>query len=572
MTARTGAELLIEALQGAGIDCVFGVPGTQVVPVFEALRKSALRIVVPTHELAAGFMAMGYARASSPARAGVVITIPGPGFTYALTPLAEAKLDGVPLVHVTLTPTRGPDGGPGFQAIDQAAIARSLVKEIVEVADARSVGSGVARAVALALAAPRGPVLLHLAERALGELDGVAPAAAGPSFTEARSDWGDVLSKLLGAQRPAVLVTGDCDAAGLGALAARDHVPVCVTPAARGAVADDHLWGLCFDDQRTSLTTLNAFLAETDVLLVLGSQLSHVATAGYELALPERRMVWVRGAPGAGEGHYLGAQKVMGEPQDLLEAWRREGGERGTAGSKSTWTETRIQEWRARLAGERAMALPEPKVRGVPGGSADGLFAGLRQALPRDAIVVTDSGMHQVLTRRYLDILDAGGLLMPSDFQSMGFGIPAAIGARLGAPRRPVVAVVGDGGFAMSGFEIMTAVKEAIPLVVIVFNDGRLNLIRLQQLREYGREHGVEVADVDFEAFAHAAGVKYFDVDGDPARTMQEALAAGGPALVEVRLGDSMAVLRTRMSRLVTEGARSLLGRSLVRWLKRRFR
>ena len=572
MTARTGAELLIEALQDAGIDCVFGLPGTQVVPVFEALRGSTLRIVVPTHELAAGFMAMGYARASSPARAGVVITIPGPGFSYALTPLAEAKLDGVPLVHVTLMPTRGPDGGPGFQAIDQAAIARPLVKEIVEVAEARGVGGGVARAVALALAAPRGPVLLHLAERALGDLEGGAPGAAGPSFTEARSDWGDVLTKLRGAQRPAVLVTGDCDATGLSALAARDHVPVCVTPAARGAVADDHLWGLCFDDQRTSLATLNAFLGETDALLVLGSQLSHVATAGYELALPERHMVWVRAAPGAGEGHYLGAQKVTGEPQDLLEAWRREAAGGGAGAWQSTWTETRIQEWRARLAGERVMALPEPKVRGVPGGSAEGLFTGLRQSLPRNAIVVTDSGMHQVLTRRYLDILEAGGLLMPSDFQSMGFGIPAAIGAQLGAPQRPVVAVVGDGGFAMSGFEILTAVKEAIPVVVIVFNDGRLNLIRLQQLREYGREHGVDVPEVDFEAFAHAAGVKYFDVDGDPARTLREALAVGGPVLIEVRLGDSVAVLRTKVSRLVKEGARNLLGRSVVRWLKGRFR
>jgi len=566
VTALTGAELLVDAIKAAGVDCVFGMPGTQVVPIFEALRARELRVVVPTHELAAGFMAMGYARASLPARAGVLITIPGPGFAYALTPLAEAKLDGVPIVHVTLIPTKGPDGGPGFQAIDQDAMARPLVKEIIEVHSANGVTGGVERAVALSLAAPRGPVLLHLAESALGDLDGGAPGGAGPAFTEARSDWSEVLLTLRKAERPAVLVTGDCEASGLAALAARDHVPVCVTAAARGAVPDDHLWGLCFDDQRTSLSTLNAFLAQVDALLVLGGQLSHVATAGYEMALPER-MLWVRAAPGAGDRHFPGAHRVTGEPQDLIEAWRGDGS--GTWGS--AWTEPLMQEWRTRVAGERSMALPEPKVRGVPGSSAQGLLAGFQQALPRNAMVVTDSGMHQVLTRRYLDVFEPGGLLLPSDFQSMGFGIPAAIGAHLGAPRRPVVAVVGDGGFAMTAFEMLTAVREAIALVVVVFNDGRLNLIRLQQLREYGREHGVRVPEVDFEGFARAAGLAYFEVDGDPARTMREALAAGRPALVEVRLGDSAAVLRTKVSRLAKQGVQHLLGRSVVRWLKGRF-
>jgi acetolactate synthase-1/2/3 large subunit len=570
VTARTGADLLIDAIKASGVDCVFGMPGTQVVPIFESLRERQLRVVVPTHELAAGFMAMGYARASSPVRPGVVITIPGPGFTYALTPLAEAKLDGVPMIHVTLMPTKGPEGGPGFQAIDQATMARPLVKEIIEVPDANGVTAGVERAMALALAAPRGPVLLHLAARALGDLAGGTPGggAVGPAFTEARSDWGDVLTSLRQAERPVVLVTGDCDAAGLAALAARDRVPVCVTPAARGAVPDDHLWGLCFDDQRTSLSTLNEFLGQTDALVVLGSQLSHVATAGYELAIPEQRMTWVRAAPGAGEGHYLGARQVTGDPQDLLEAWRRD--ESGGPW-RSQWTEAALQEWRTRLAGERVMALPEPKVRGVSGGSSAALFAGFRQALPRNAIVVTDSGMHQVLTRRYLDVFESGGLLLPSDFQSMGFGIPAGIGAQLAAPRRPVVAVVGDGGFAMTGFEMLTAVREGVSLVVVVFNDGRLNLIRLQQLREYGREHGVDVPEVDFEGFARAAGLSYFEVDGDPARTMREALDAGAPALVEVRLGDSAAVFRTKVSRLAKQGVMRLLGPSLVKWLKGRF-
>jgi acetolactate synthase-1/2/3 large subunit len=567
VTTSAGADLLVAGLQELGIDCVFGLPGTQVVPVFESLRRRGLRVVVPTHEMAAGFMAMGYARASAPARPGVLITIPGPGFTYALTALAEAKLDGVPLIYVTLVPTRSADGGPGFQAVDQTAMARSVVKDIIEVADADGVAGGVARAAALAVAYPQGPVLLHIVEGALGGASG-APAAALTTRTAEPVDWSGVLASLREAQRPAVVVAGDFDVPGLGILAARDHVPVCVTAAARGVVPDDHLWCLCFDDQRTPLAVLNEFLETVDFCLVLGGQLSHVATAGYELKLLEARMTWVRPGPGVGEGNYGRARSVTGEPRDLLDQWRRTGG-----APKSRWSAEDLRTWRSRLAREREMALPEPKIQGAGGegggDSAEAFFSGLRRGLPRESIMVTDSGLHQALVRRHWSVLEPRGLLFPSDFQSMGFGIPAAIGVHLAAPERPVVALVGDGGFLMSGFELLTAVKETIPLVVIVFNDGKLNLIRLQQLREYGREHGVALPHLDFEQFAQAAGVSYFLVDGDPARTIHDALDAGGPALVEVRVGDSAAVTRTRVKGLARETVRDALGPSLVGWLKR---
>ena len=567
MSARTGADLLVEGFEALGVDCVFGLPGTQVVAVFESLRRRGLRVVVPTHELAAGFMAMGYARASTESRPGILITIPGPGFTYALTPLAEAMLDGVPLVLVTLAPTRGPDGGPGFQAVDQSAIARPLVKEIVDVPDAGAVPAALARAAARAIAQPQGPVLLHLAEGALGELTGmpapvppVAPGHSAPDFSEA-------LAALRRAERPVVVVTGDFDAPGLGMIAARDRVPVCVTAAARGALPDDHRWALTFDDQRTSVSALNEFLATVDCCLVLGGQLSHVATAGYALNLPDQHMIWVRPAAGGGERYFPKARKIEGEPRDLVEAWRREG-----AAPASKWTDEQMRDWHARLTRERRMALPEPRVHGVEGNTPEGFFDGFGKAVPRDAIVITDSGLHQVLARRHLEVSEPRGLLFPSDFQSMGFGIPAAIGAHLAAGTRPVVALVGDGGFLMTGLEMLTAVKESVPLVVVVFNDGQLNLIRLQQIREYGREHGVAVPAMDYEAFARAAGILYRLVDGDPALALRDALAANAPALVELRLGDSPAVTRTRATSLVRETARGVLGRSFVKWLKRRFR
>lgn len=566
MSARNGADLLVQGFEALGLDAVFGLPGTQLVAVFESLRRRGLRVVVPTHEMAAGFMAMGYARASERPRPGVVLTIPGPGFTYALTALAEAKLDAVPLIHVTLAPARSAAGAPGFQAVDQTTLARPLVKEIIEVRAPADVAAGLSQSAAVALEPPVGPVLLHLSQGALGDVDG-APATEGGASAGERADWSEVLSALRGARHPVVVVAGDFDARELAVLAARDRVPVCVTPAARGAVPDDHLWGLTFDDQRTSLPTLNAFLSNVDLCLVLGGHLSHVATAGYEMAFPERHMIWVRpaaGGEGGGEAHFPRARKVSGDPQDLLLAWRSDG-----VAAASRWTEDDLRRWRSRLRNEHHMAYPEPKVRGVPGGSPEQLFAGLAAALPREAIVVTDSGLHQVLARRYLQVQEPRGLIFPTDFQSMGFGIPAGLGAQLAAPARPVVALVGDGGFLITGLEMLTAVKEQVPLVVVVFNDGQLNLIRLHQIQEYGREHGVRVQGMDYAAFAEATGIAYRLVDGDPAAAMREALDAGGPALVEVRLGDTVAVDGARARSLARETARALMGRSLVRWLKR---
>lgn len=272
--------------------------------------------------------------------------------------------------------------------------------------------------------------------------------------------------------------------------------------------------------------------------------------------------------PRSGGGIYTRARSIIGEPHDLLDLWRRAG-----AAPQSRWSEEEMRTWRSRLAREREMPLPEPKIQGAGGGeggdSVQAFFSSLRRGLPRESIMVTDSGLHQVLVRRHWPVLEPRGLVFPSDFQSMGFGIPAAIGAQLAAPERPVVALVGDGGFLMSGFELLTAAKEMIPVIVIVFNDGKLNLIRLQQLREYGREHGVVLPHLDFEQFAQAAGVPYFRVDGDPARTIHDALDAGGPALVEVRVGDSAAVTRTRLKSLARETVRGVMGRSLVGWLKR---
>jgi thiamine pyrophosphate-dependent acetolactate synthase large subunit-like protein len=161
------------------------------------------------------------------------------------------------------------------------------------------------------------------------------------------------------------------------------------------------------------------------------------------------------------------------------------------------------------------------------------------------------------------------GLILPADFQSMGFGVPAAIGASLAHPARRVVAVVGDGGLAMSAMELLTAARERVPVVVVVMNDGFLNLIRLQELGD-GATSAVTLRNPDFRLLARACGVGFARVDGDPRETISWALQQDCPVLVEVLVGDSPAIARLRAVGVARSAARKMLGRrglDRLRWL-----
>jgi acetolactate synthase-1/2/3 large subunit len=226
--------------------------------------------------------------------------------------------------------------------------------------------------------------------------------------------------------------------------------------------------------------------------------------------------------------------------------------------------------WRERLRAPMPARFPEPRFAEVDGGTAAAFFGALRRALPSHGILVTDSGLHQSLARRYFEVRSPNGHIFPNDFQSMGYGLPAAIGAKIAAPARPVVAVVGDGGFVMSGMELLTAVREQVPLVVVVFHDGRLNQIRLQQLAEFGREHDVALRTPDFASFARAIGMSYMRLAGDATAALRTAIASPEPILVEVLVGDSAAIRALQVRGFARQATRRLLGPRVVAWLKRR--
>ena len=524
MSRLSGARAITGVLEEAGAGVVFGLPGGQNVALFEALRRSSLRTIVPTSELAAGFAAAGFAAASG--RPGVLTTIPGPGFAYALPALAEARLDSLPVVVIAVAPREGGIALP-LQAFDQAAVAAPVVKEVLS-ADAEGAAAAVRRALALAVSGEPGPVLVHVSEQALEARDRDEPSVDAPRAAVAAAD---VAARLAAAERVVVHVGGGATgcAEDVVTLVERVGAVAIATTSGRGVVPEDHPRSLAVDAPGTGASALNELLDRADLVLALGVKYSHNGALGGALRIDPSRFVRVDASADVLAAAYPADTAVeadvpafLGALLDALPPEPRPG-----------WPDEDLTRLRPRL--DRAVRTRlEPALRVAAAEAPADFFAALRRALPRDGVLVTDSGLHQQLARTHFPVLRPRTLLVPTDLQSMGFGIPASLGAAAARPGAPVVALVGDGGLSVSGLELGTAAREGLPLTVLVFTDRRFTLIRLQQLARFGQEFGVDTARLDVERLAAAVGIRYLRIDADPEPRLREAIASGGPVLAEV--------------------------------------
>lgn len=567
MKRQTGASRMVEALQLANVRCVFGLPGTQTVELFEAFRRSGLRTVVATNELSAAFMAGGWARVTG--EPGVLVTIPGPGFTWALTGLAEARLDSIPLLHITGAPPDAPiDRRFRQQELDQTAIAAPLVKRVIEVDSHSDPGVAVLEGLLTTRSGEPGPVLLQVSSTTLSR-EFSFPALNAPSSS--RSDpevLKAVCARVQRARRPILLVGQGTNghAQHVRALVEQMRVPLLTTPSARGVLPENHPFNFGFDPFAGKIRDVNELLESSDLVLVIGCKLGHGGTSGFGLRLPVDRLVHVDASGDVVGANYPASLGVVADAGDLLNALLM------SSPPPSAWTEDELESWRIRVA-VRTPDSREPRIAGTQEGDPRSFFQSLRRVLPPEAILVLDSGLHQILARRYFSVLESRGLLTPTDLQSMGFAIPTAIGARLAMPDRPVVALVGDGGFAMTALELLTAVREHVSLIVIVFVDGAFGQIRLQQLANYGVGHGVSLENPDFCLLAASVGARHELVEDNNIETvMGAALGHSGVTVIEVTVGDTFAIRRTAAVARTRETTRRMAGPRIFRLLKTIFR
>jgi len=541
------ARAIRSALERCNARAAFGLPGAGNQVLFQALRSSGIRLVVPTHELAAAFMAGAYGRVAG--LPGILLTIRGPGFAYALAGIAEAWQDSAPMVHIVSAPPEDRHLRHRHQALDQAAIVRPIVKAVFGVTEPADLYETVGLAFEAARSGEPGPVVVQLGAKV--DTEASAQISCAGQLDTARAVW----ARIHRARKPVLMLGQGCvgNAAAIARYVERTGTPVFTTASGRGVIPESSPWCLGYDSLRRSTRELNTFLREADLVIAIGARLAFNGTAGFGVELPPERLVHVDASASSLNAVYQASDAAVMTAEEFFEL------PESVAAPRTLWTAEALAPWRAkiRLAHRHD---PEP---GIAGDAPEHFFARLRKALPDDALIVTDSGLHQVLARRYFEVREPHGLLLPTDLQSMGFALPSAIAAKLAAPARRVVALVGDGGALMSGLELAVAVRERIALTAVVFNDGYLNQIRLQQLEYDGRSYGVALPRIDFKALAEATGARYLACSSSILECMESCSSDSGVTLIEVPVTDSAALRVRAAARRGKAVVRSALG---ARW------
>jgi acetolactate synthase-1/2/3 large subunit len=526
MAARTGAHLLVESLIGEGVDLLFGIPGVGTLAVYDVfVDHPELRHIEVRHEQSAVFMADGYARASG--RIGVAFTSNGPGALNTITAMATAFNDSVPVLHlVSENPPEVRRKGKGhFHDIsDQFGIFRPVSGHAAQVALADEIPTAVQSAFfALRNRRPR-PALVEFANEALTTTAMTAPLEPAPGL-QRPVDPGTVAraaAVLAEAERPLVWAGGGVAtpeaAAALLRLAERLGAPTITTQKGKGAIPSQHPLHI---GNWANEQPVRDLIAECDVLLAVGTRFSYFPTGGWSLRLPDR-IVQIDIDPAEIGRNYQVEAGLVGDARaalDTLEAELDRLGHRPLP-----WRDDEVAKTLARIS--EAVGTPiEIEV-----------LDQIRDALPAASLVFNDPTTIAFWARSHWKTDRPRTWFVPSGFGTLGFALPAAIGARLARPDTPSVAIIGDAGIMFTIQDLMTAVQEHVPVIVVVFNDEGYGVERRHQDHLYGRRSGVDVMPPDFVALARAFGARGLLVD-DLSRvgeTVASVIDADGPTLIEV--------------------------------------
>ncbi len=525
MTKMAGADLVVRALEDEAVTFAFGIPGTHNIELYDALARSTkVRPILVTDEQSASFMADGVARSSG--QLAVVNVVPGAGLTHALSGIAEAYLDGIPMLVLACGIRR--DSGRAFQLhdVDQLAIARPVTKAQFHVANGSEIYESVRHACQIARRAPAGPVIVEIpAEYYLFLQDArLGPPQELPGSQGSPQEEIDRVCSLLNASHRPLLYLG-LGAAGAGdklvTLAERLNAPVATTIEGKGVFNEQHpLWLWC--GFGASAPPYVRKIANTcDLTLAIGCRFSEVGTGSYGFE-PSGKLIHVDIDPSVLRKNYRPELAVVSDAAHFVTALLARLASRPIdevlrrdirSGQDEVW-----RRWSTDVASEKVY----PPF----------LLRTLQAAVGDNAIYTTDSGNGTFLAMECLRLGSPRSFLAPVDYSCMGYAVPAAIGAALASPQRPVIALAGDGAFLMTGLELLTAAQLQLPLMVLVLRDRELAQIAQFQQTALGRKSCSELPDYDLEALCRGVGVEYISLPRN--------------ADVEAALGKAVAVTRSR--------------------------
>lgn len=572
MTTIGGAALVVRALEDEGIRFAFGIPGTHNIELYDALATSAkVRTVLITDEQSAGFMADAVWRANR--ELACVNVVPGAGLTHALSGIAEAYLDGMPLLVLGCGIRRDSPFGYQLHDVDQLAIAAPVCKATFRPATGRELYQTIRKACTIARAGTPGPVMVevpvdqYLFKHDVGPL--TAPEPIPPPVADPALLAQAVALLTAAGARPLLYLGWGAATAGadLVRLAETLGAPVATTITGKGVFPESHplfLWN-GFGDAAPPF--VRAVADHCTITLAIGCRFSEVGTGSYS-CVPKGSLIHGDINRDAIGRNFPAAIALEGDAAAIVTALLS--GLRGRSAPDAPEIREKIRIGHARVIQDRLDAPSPDRVTPAM------LFDRLARTFGTDTIYTTDSGNGTFLAMECLKLDRPGQLLAPVDYSCMGYAVPAAIGAKLARPDVPVIALPGDGALLMTGLELLTAASQGVAVAVFVLRDRELAQIAQFQRTAFNRKASSILPEYDVASLAEAVGIEWLRLGRDAeidevVEYARRVTTEGRPIVVDVAIDYTAAtyftkgVVRTNLGRLPFRDRLRFIGRAIAR-------
>ena len=552
MTTMTGAQITIESLLAEGVDTIFGYPGGAILPTYDALvQNTALRHILVRHEQGAAHMAEGYARVSG--RPGVVLVTSGPGATNTVTGIADAYMDSTPLVVICGQVPTNMIGNDAFQEADVTGITRPCTKHNYLIRDVNDISRTIKEAFHIAGSGRPGPVLIDLpkdvqtAEGPFAYPETVSLRGYKPTFKGNIRQIERALEVIEQAERPLFYVGGGVQWSGasepLIELVRGLKIPITTTVMALGVYPSDDPLSLGMLGMHGGYWT-NMAVQNCDALIAVGARFDDRVTGRTSDFAPKaEKIVHIDIDPSSISKNIKVDVPIVGDIKEVLQVMLGKVKTREQlAPRQKIWGE-----WRQHImAWKQEKPLPY-QTQGANGEILPrAVLEEINQITGGEAIVVTDVGQHQMWAAQMMKFTQPRSWLTSGGLGTMGYGLPAGIGAHFAAPDRQVVVISGDGSIQMNIQELSAAVQYNVPVKVIILNNHYLGMVRQWQEKFYEERYSHSYMDAmpDFVKLAEAYGAKGFRAEksSELSATLQAAFAEAGPVLVEVVIPKSEGV------------------------------
>ncbi|WP_429885051.1 biosynthetic-type acetolactate synthase large subunit [Geoalkalibacter halelectricus] len=546
----TGSQILLECLQREGVDTIFGYPGGAVINIYDDLFDSPINHILTRHEQAAVHAADGYARATG--KVGVALATSGPGATNTVTGIATAYMDSIPLVVITGQVPTPLIGNDAFQEADMVGITRPITKHNYLVKNVKDLARIVKQAFFIARTGRPGPVLIDLPKDV--QIDStrfvypekVEMAGYKPTFGPNARQVEKAASMILEARKPVLYVGGGAvlsdAAAELKSLAELIQAPVTTTLMAKSAFPTRH--PLCLGLLGMHGTyCANMAVTNADVLIAAGARFDDRVTGRIASFAPDAKIIHIDIDPTSIKKNVRVDLPIVGNLREVLDQMAKRLAENpeplSTLIEATTPWRRQVDDWKQAqpLAYQKSEAVIKPQF----------VIEKIRELTHDDAIITTEVGQHQMWTAQFFDFIQPRTFLTSGGLGTMGFGLPAALGAQVAFPERQVIDISGDGSFQMNSQELATLVQYRLPVKIAILNNNFLGMVRQWQQMFFNRRysHTCMELPIDFVKLAEAYGATGLRAEkpGDVEATIRRALEIPGPVIMEFKVSREENVL-----------------------------